>query len=115
VAGALLALPGVLLRSRGVQIASGLALAAMSLAGVAAALWQHFVAAHSTSCNLTLADRIVGATGLGEALPQVFAAYASCADAAVRLAGLPYEFWSGALFVALAFTGGWVAGRRVRG
>jgi protein dithiol:quinone oxidoreductase len=69
--------------------------------GVAAALWQHFVAASSVSCNLTLADRIVSALGLAELAPQVFAAWASCADAAVKLLGLPYEVYSGALFLAL--------------
>jgi len=68
---------------------------------MAAALWQHFVAAASASCNLTLADRIVGGLGLDNAWPEVFAAYASCADAAVKLAGLSYEFYSLALFAVL--------------
>lgn len=70
-------------------------------AGVAAALWQHFVAAKSASCAMSLADRILSGTGLDRALPEVFAAYASCADAKVSLVGLPYEFWSLALFVLL--------------
>ena len=35
--------------------------------------------------------------------PQVFAAYASCADAAVKLAGISYEFYSLALYLLLAF------------
>jgi disulfide bond formation protein DsbB len=74
----------------------------LSLCGVAAALWQHFVAAASASCNLTLADRIVGALGLNTWWPDVFEARASCSDAAVRLAGVPYEFWSLGLFVLLA-------------
>lgn len=78
----------------------------LSLSGAAAALWQHFVAANSLSCNLTLADRIVSGLGLDSLLPQVFAAYASCADAAVKLFGLPYEFWSLGLFVLLAVTAG---------
>ncbi len=71
-------------------------------AGMAAALWQHFVAAASASCNLTLADRIVGGLGLDGLWPEVFAAYASCADAAVKLLGLSYEFYSLALFGLLA-------------
>ena len=75
----------------------GLLLAAV---GLAAALWQHFVAAQSASCNLTLADRIVNATGLNALLPGVFEARASCADAAVSLLGVPYDLWSGALFAA---------------
>ena len=50
---------------------------------------------------MTLADRIVGALGLDGLAPQVFAAYASCADAAVKIAGVPYEFFSLALFTLL--------------
>jgi protein dithiol:quinone oxidoreductase len=74
----------------------GLMLAA---AGLAAALWQQFVAAQSASCNLTLADRIVNATGLNALIPSVFEARASCADAAVSLLGVPYALWAGSLFV----------------
>ena len=81
---------------------AGIGLAAlMSLAGFSAALWQHFVAAASASCNMTFADRVIGATGLDRALPQVFAAYASCAEAQAKLLGVPYEFWSAALFAGL--------------
>jgi len=84
----------------GGRLAAGLALL-LAAAGLGAALWQHFVAARSASCKLTLADRIVNATGLNTLLPGVFEARASCADAAVSLLGLPYELWSGALFIAL--------------
>ncbi|WP_157271740.1 disulfide bond formation protein B [Azohydromonas aeria] len=75
--------------------------ALLSLSGVAAALWQHFVAASSTSCNLTLADRVIAMLGLDASLPEVFQPRASCADAAVDLLGVPYEFWSLALYVLL--------------
>jgi len=70
--------------------------------GIAAALWQHFVAASSASCDLTLADRIMAATGLDGRWPEVFMATASCADAKVNLFGLPYEFWSLGLFGLIA-------------
>ncbi|HSC64547.1 MAG TPA: disulfide bond formation protein B, partial [Caldimonas sp.] len=70
----------------------------LAIAGVAAALWQHFVAAKSASCNLTLADRIVSATQLDRLLPDVFEARASCAEASISLLGVPYAIWS-----ALAF------------
>jgi protein dithiol:quinone oxidoreductase len=70
--------------------------------GMAAALWQHFVAASSVSCKLTLADRIVSALGLDSMAPEVFAAYASCADAAVKLFGVWYEYYSLALYLLLA-------------
>jgi len=73
-----------------------------AVAGAAAALWQHFVAASSTSCKLTLADRIISATGLDALLPDVFGVWASCADAAVKLLGLPYEAWSLTAFLLLA-------------
>ena len=98
---ALAALPGLLVNPTGVRRASAAAVITLSLCGAAAALWQHFVAASGSSCNLTLADRIVSGLKLDELLPQVFAAYASCADAAVKIAGVPYEFFSLALFVAL--------------
>ncbi len=74
----------------------------LAAAGLAAALWQHFAASKSTSCNLTLADRIMNATGLNAMLPDVFEARASCADAAVSLFGVPYDFWSAGLFAIIA-------------
>ncbi|MEP6740277.1 MAG: disulfide bond formation protein B [Caldimonas sp.] len=80
---------------------AGLALV-LAVLGVAAALWQHFVAARAASCNLTLADRIMSATHLDTLLPDVFEARASCADAAVDLFGVPYDFWAAALFVLCA-------------
>jgi protein dithiol:quinone oxidoreductase len=76
-----------------------LALLLLSGCGIAAALWQHFVAAANASCNQTLADRIVSGLRLDALLPDVFQATATCADAAVNLAGIPYELWSLALFV----------------
>ena len=98
---ALVALPGVLLPGRAMRWASGLPMLALAACGMAAALWQHFVAAASQSCAQTIADRVVRATGLDELLPEVFAVYASCADAAAKLLGVPYEFYSLALFTLL--------------
>jgi disulfide bond formation protein DsbB len=71
-----------------------------SLAGMGAAAWQQLVAASSTSCNLTLADKILSALGLFDLAPEVFAPMASCADAAVDLLGLPFAWWSFGLFGA---------------
>ena len=71
----------------------------LAIAGVATAFWHHFVAAKSASCNLTLADRIVGATQLDRLLPDVFEARATCADAAVDLLGIPYAMWAAFVFV----------------
>jgi disulfide bond formation protein DsbB len=92
---------------------TGAALAlVLACSGVAAALWQHFVAASSASCDLTLADRIMAATGLDGRFPEVFMAMATCAEAKVDLFGLPYEAWSGLLFVALATAALWILRRR---
>ena len=95
------------------RIGAGLALA-FAGSGIAAALWQHFVATSAESCDLTLADRILAATGLDGAYPEVFMAMASCADAKVSLLGLPYEAYSGALFLAIAAAMAWVVGTRRR-
>ena len=93
---------GLLWRSRvGRMVSTALALL-LAVSGIAAALWQHFQAAASASCNLTLADKIVsGLLQLDSLLPDVFSPRASCADAAVNLLGVPYDFWSLALFVLI--------------
>ena len=92
------ALVGVIVRRAPVAAATaaivGLALA---IGGCAAAMWQRH-AETSASCNLTLADRIVGATQLDRLLPAVFEARASCADAAVSVLNIAYWKWSVACF-----------------
>jgi disulfide bond formation protein DsbB len=85
VAIALVTLPGLVWCNGVVQTGSALLALALALSGVAAALWQHFVAAFSSSCNMTLADRIVSGLRLDALLIEVVRARASCADAAVRL------------------------------
>ena len=99
---ALACLLGLALRqAQGRRVAAAVALL-LALCGMAAALWQHFVAAASSSCNLTLAARIVGELRLDSLAPDVFSARASCMDAAVKLGGISYEFYSLALFIAIA-------------
>ena len=98
---ALACVPGALLAAGWARRLSGGLALCLAAAGLASALWQHFVAAASSSCKLTLADRIVSGLRLDAWAPEVFAPRASCADAAVDLLGVPYEFWSAALFVAL--------------
>jgi disulfide bond formation protein DsbB len=102
VAIAIVALPGLLIRQRAVRATSAVSVLLFSLAGAGAALWQHLVAASSTSCAMTRADRIVRGAGLDELWPAGFSATASCAEAAVDLFGVPYEFYSLALFTLLA-------------
>jgi disulfide bond formation protein DsbB len=104
---ALVALAGVVWHSRTGTVVAALGVDLLALAGIGAALWQHFVAAASESCNLTLADKIVSGLGLDAAWPDVFEARASCADAAATMLGVPYEFWSLALFAVLGSTASW--------
>jgi disulfide bond formation protein DsbB len=74
----------------------------LALLGVAAAAWQHFVAAKSNSCDLTLAYKIVSMDlHLERFLPSVFEARATCADAAVNLLGISYDFWGLGVFAVI--------------
>ena len=74
----------------------------LALAGIASAVWQHVVAAKQFSCNLTLADTLITALRLESLAPPLFQVTATCADAAVSLFGVPFEYWSLAIFALLA-------------
>ena len=91
------ALSAVLVR-RGIGVLTLL----LALSGGASALYQELVASKSASCNLTFADKVISALGLDGALPDLLAVRANCADAAVAILGVPYAYWSLALFVAMA-------------
>lgn len=91
--------------------AMALLMSLLAAGGIAAAAWQHFVAAASASCNLTLADRVMSGSGLDNLWPEVFAPYASCAEAAATLLGVPYEFYSFTLFVLLDIAAVWLLRR----
>jgi disulfide bond formation protein DsbB len=114
VAIAALALLSLAWPRRGARLASAVAVDALATAGIAAGLWQHFVAAKSKSCALTLADRIVSGSGLDRLLPDVFEVRATCFEAAVTLLGVPYEFWSLALFALLAAAALWLLVQQAR-
>lgn len=103
-----LALLGVALRSR---LLAALAMLT-ALGGLAAAVWQQGWASKSLSCAFTFADKVMMKTGLDEALPTVFKATASCAEASAPLAGLPYAVWSMLLFSLLAILAGRAVPRR---
>jgi disulfide bond formation protein DsbB len=111
---ALVALLALLLPGRPLKLGLGALGLALAASGVAAAIYQNRVAAQEFSCHLTLADRIISALGLESAVPFLFRISASCMDAAVDLLGLPYEAWSGVLFVVIgtAFILGLRAGTR---
>jgi protein dithiol:quinone oxidoreductase len=102
------ALLGLAWRSMAGQRVTLFAVLLLCSSGIAAALWQHFVAKVGASCNLTLADRIVSGLRLDALLPDVFQATASCAEAAVDLVGVPYEFWSLALFLVIETAALWL-------
>jgi disulfide bond formation protein DsbB len=102
---ALVALVGWATPARAASLLATLGVLAIALGGVAAALFQHQVAAKDSSCAFTLADRFLSLTGLETALPPLFQVTATCADAAAaRLLGLPFEVWSGLLFALIAAT-----------
>ncbi len=105
---ALVAVLGIFWRGAAATLATAFTASLLASAGVAAALWQHFVAAATASCNQTLADKIINGLGLDGLLPDVFEPRASCADAAVNLLGLPYEYWSLALFVLIDLIAAWL-------
>jgi len=73
----------------------------LTVGGIAAALWQHFVAAKSASCALTFADKVITFVGADARWPDIFEVRASCADAAASVLGVPFEFWSLALFAVV--------------
>ena len=78
-----------------------------ALSGVASALWQQLHAINENSCDLSLAERIIGKLQLDRLLPQLFEARTSCADAAVSVLGIPFAVWSCAMFVILALLLAW--------
>lgn len=95
----LVAFAGWVLRRRraAVWIAGMLALA-LAGAGVAAGLYLHLVAAKSSSCAFTIADKIVMGFGLDQALPAMFKVTAACDAAIAPVLGIPSALWSVLLF-----------------
>ncbi len=100
---AAVALIGWALPARAASLLASVGVLALALGGVAAALFQHQVAAKDASCAFTLADRFLSATGLETSVPWLFQVTATCMEAAsARLLGLPFELVSGLLFAAIA-------------
>ncbi len=99
--------------TRALRQSAVVAVLLLCVAGVAAAVFQHEVASQTATCAMGLADQIVTALNLEELWPSVFMITANCAEAAAyRLIGLPYEVWSGLLFVAIGAAGLVVLGKR---
>jgi disulfide bond formation protein DsbB len=99
-ATALLTLAARLRWSEALRVGAAL-IGLLGLCGMAAALYQNLVAVHLPSCDMTLADRIVSGLGVDALAPELFEVRASCADAAVKLLGVPYELWSCLLFAVI--------------
>jgi disulfide bond formation protein DsbB len=101
-----LALLGALLSNTPRRLVVGLALLT-ALSGVGTALYQQLHAVNEASCDLSAAERFIGWLQLDRLLPQLFVAYASCADAAVSVLHVPFAVWSCVLFVILSVLLAW--------
>ena len=64
-------------------------------------------AVNENSCDLTFAERFISKLQLDALVPQLFVAYASCADAAVSVLHIPFAVWSCAMYVVLALLLAW--------
>ncbi len=89
------------IQSPGLRRSLGGLCTTLSAAGIASAAYQHLVAKEQFSCKLSLADKIISALKLDTAVPAIFSATANCTEAAVSVLGIPFAFWSLALFTAL--------------
>lgn len=98
---AAIALLGALLPGSAARRGGAAAVLVLAGCGVASAVYQHVVASQLYSCSLTFADKAINALKLESLAPSVFGVTASCADAAVSVLGVPFEYWSLALFVLL--------------
>jgi disulfide bond formation protein DsbB len=95
-------LAGSLVRRRRGHLCAAFVAGVLSCAGVGVALYQHVVAAKTASCQLTLADRIMGRLGLAEIWPGMFEATARCDEADRAWLGVPFSLWGAALFTLFA-------------
>ena len=111
---ALLCLLTAVLPWRRARIGLNMATLLVAGGGILAAVYQHEVASKMFSCNLTFADTAIGALGLERLWPAMFQVTATCAEAAVSLFGVPFEYLSLALFALLALTAAGLLLRSVR-
>lgn len=111
---ALVALGTAFAPARRLRIGLNIATLLLASAGVIAAVYQHEVAAKSFSCDLTLADKLVSALRIESLWPWMFQVTATCAESATSLLGVPFEFWSLALFALLAIVSAGLVLRAIR-
>lgn len=111
---ALLCIIGAFMPWRRGRLTLGVATLMFASAGILAAVYQHDVAARQFSCTLSFADTLITALRLEALWPAMFKVTATCAESAVSLLGVPFEYWSLALFALLALGATVVALRSVR-
>jgi len=111
---ALLGIATALAPWRHVRIGLNVATLVLAVLGICAAVYQHEVAAKMYSCNLTFADKLISALGVESLWPALFQVTATCAEAAVKLLGVPFEYWSMTLFALLALASAALMLRAVR-
>jgi protein dithiol:quinone oxidoreductase len=78
-----------------------LAVILCALSGIYMAGYQHFVAS-KTECMFTWPDKFLMKIGADGLAPWMFRATAQCSEANQPLLGLPFSWWSAALFALLA-------------
>lgn len=111
---ALLCIVCAFLPWRRARLGFAIAILLVATAGILAAIYQHEVAAKQFSCNLTFADTLVTALHLETLWPAMFKVTATCAESAVSLLRVPFEYWSLALYALLALGAAVLALRGVR-
>ena len=99
---------------RRARLALSIVILLVASAGILAAVYQHEVAAKQFTCTLTFADTLVTALRLETLWPTMFKVTASCAEAAVSMLGVPFEYWSLALYALLALGAAVLALRSIR-
>ncbi len=99
---------------RRLRLTLSVAIVMFASSGILAAVYQHEVASKQFSCNLTFADTLVTALRLESLWPTMFKVTATCAEAAVSMLGVPFEYWSLGLFALLAVGAAALALRSVR-
>lgn len=76
------------------KIISIVTIVLLSIIGQLTALYQFVFASQSTSCKLSLAEKIVSNSKLDVLMPYLFEIKTSCADSVVKIFGLNYEIYS---------------------
>ena len=69
--------------------------------GIVVAIYQIFIAAKSTDCAISFAEKFISYFQLNTLIPQVFENYALCSEASATFLTLPYPIWGLISFVFL--------------